>query len=235
MGVDQSSVGPDDASHVQYAIQSLDHAYDHLTAVTELNPGLIDAWKAIIKDCLNLWEKWAQILVDLHNHAGDDQLWQDNIRKLEAGIAQIAESNSTGDIHSLEWFQLGKEITDGYWHFPKFSLRAAGFNNRGPIPPAQTPDDPWWGWSYPDEVQRLFARVDISQDELFPEIENNAENAGLLPYNPTDNWPWFRIEAGLKKLLPAKPRINAKPTGIRLTVDLDKLAGMSRQHELSVT
>lgn len=58
-----------------------------------------------------------------------------------------------------------------------------------------------WVWSDSVTVQSRICAVAAEIGDLLPDIEDSAKSRLLLPYNRIDYWPWFRIEAGLTRLL----------------------------------
>ena len=65
-------------------------------------------------------------------------------------------------------------------------------------------------------MRRLLEEAGVAEQDLFPVIDGSDENSKLLPYDRTEYWAWYRVEAGLQKLLAKSPLNLAQEDNSRL-------------------
>jgi hypothetical protein len=135
--------------------------------------------------------------IDTSEHDQNLDALEDHVK---SQIGKLAEER-----RRLDWFFLGKEICRYRREDPAEYTDRCVLNKEQIFERARTRPKPKWVLSISREASAIIKRIGITLDVLLPEVTRAPAIICLLPYNPTQYWPWFRVEAGLRALLgPAK-------------------------------
>ena len=196
--------GPAEIADVRESLVLLRRAIASFVKLGALDDSHAQILVAIVVNCLRLWKTWSRVSPSL---LGDGEIdtseFYENLDSLEDRVRSIIGPPPRT---KLDWFVLGKEISDVNWRVSDDGRHAKVLNKEMILQRARERPKDKWVWSNPRRLRRLCRRIGFEKDALFPKVGRTKESIGLLPYSPAYCWPWFRIEAGLTKAVQLLPQ-----------------------------
>jgi hypothetical protein len=179
----------------------LENALADFVSTNNLPANLHRILKSHVRACQRLWKQWALLpSAQLNDEEINTSEYDENLGALEDHVkSQIGRL----DERSLDWFVLGKEICRWEWEDPAERPDRRILTKEQILTRARTRPKPKWVMSSPREVRAIRKRIGVTLDVLLPKVMRTHATTCLLPYNPTQYWPWFPVEAGLNALLGA--------------------------------
>ena len=179
----------------------LENALADFVSTNNLPANLHRILKSHIRACQRLWKQWSLLpLAQLNDWEIDTSEFDQNLDDLEdhvkSQVGKLAEGR-----RRLDWFRLGKEICHWEWKDFQEPPSTRVLTKEQIFERARTRPKPRWVLDSSREVRTLSEHIGITVDVLLPKLPRALATTCLLPYNPTQYWPWFSVEAGLKALL----------------------------------
>ena len=202
----------EDRVWVQDSFRLLEEAHRAFAAKLGGGDTAAKAGRSIIRECRRLWRDYAR-LTEANVCDGEINGFEilGNLAALENQF--IADLELYGE-PALNWFLLGRTICDGYWDL----------GDDGPITAEEETreqkniQEPTWRWTDQGELDALLTHVGEELQRLFPQVLPSVHTVQLLPYDRLDCWPWYRVEAALRRMLDAQVIANppcSSETGAR--------------------